>query len=182
MKKPTELLSSLQNCGLKAAVGSIGHLPELEAELKNLTRQGLFDKGFYQEYVTRFSFSVPETLPKVQSIIVVAVQMGQSKMTLNWQGQRKTLVIPPIYSGFEHIRTQLEKRVGDVLSQRGYVWARPALPLKLLAAQSGLAQYGKNNICYVEGMGSFVRFVAVYSNMPCEQDSWQKPQMMKSLR
>jgi epoxyqueuosine reductase len=180
MKKTLEPLSSLQKCGLKAAVVSIGHLPELEAELKNLTQQGLFDKGFYQEYVTRFSFSVPKSLPNVQSIIVGAVQMGQSKITLNWQGQRKTLVIPPIYAWFERVRVQLEKKVGDTLNQQGYVWTRPALPLKLLAAQSGLAQYGKNNICYVEGMGSFVRFVAVYSDMPCEQDNWQKPQMMKA--
>ena len=27
--------------------------------------------------------------------------------------------------------------------------------MKLAAVRSGLAQYGRNNICYVEGMGSF---------------------------
>jgi epoxyqueuosine reductase len=53
------------------------------------------------------------------------------------------------------------------------------LPLKLLAAHSGLAVYGRNNIAYVSGMGGFLGLTAVYSDLPCEQDSWQEPQLMK---
>jgi epoxyqueuosine reductase len=55
-----------------------------------------------------------------------------------------------------------------------------ALPLKLLAARSGLVQYGRNNICYVSGLGSFLQLVAAYSDMPCEEDSWQETMMMKN--
>jgi len=49
-----------------------------------------------------------------------------------------------------------------------------------LAVRSGLGQYGKNNICYVSGMGSFLQLVAAYSDMPCEEDSWQEPSMLQA--
>jgi epoxyqueuosine reductase len=36
------------------------------------------------------------------------------------------------------------------------------LPLKSLAVRSGLAAYGRNNVCYVPGMGSFLELVGLY--------------------
>jgi len=53
------------------------------------------------------------------------------------------------------------------------------LPVKLLAVRSGLGAYGKNNICYVPGMGSFHRLVAFYSDLPCPEDNWQELQMLE---
>jgi epoxyqueuosine reductase len=56
------------------------------------------------------------------------------------------------------------------------------LPKKLLAVCSGLGAYGKNNICYVDGMGSFIRLAAFYSDLPCEEDIWREPQMMDACQ
>jgi epoxyqueuosine reductase len=56
------------------------------------------------------------------------------------------------------------------------------LPLKQLAVRSGLGQYGRNNICYVSGIGSFLQLVAVYSDLPCEKDDWREPVMMENCR
>jgi len=53
------------------------------------------------------------------------------------------------------------------------------VPWKLLAARSGLAQYGKNNITYIAGLGSFYRLVAFVSDLPCLEDSWGEPQILK---
>lgn len=41
----------------------------------------------------------------------------------------------------------------------------PCLPLKRLAARSGLAVYGRNNICYVEGMGSYFSLAAYFTDL-----------------
>jgi len=60
-----------------------------------------------------------------------------------------------------------------------YQIARMALPLKILAVRSELASYGKNNISYIPGMGSFYRLIAFYSDFPCQEDIWLEPQMMK---
>jgi epoxyqueuosine reductase len=47
------------------------------------------------------------------------------------------------------------------------------LPWKLLAVRSGLARYGKNNITYISGLGSFYRLVAFVSDLPCPADRWE---------
>jgi epoxyqueuosine reductase len=52
------------------------------------------------------------------------------------------------------------------------------LPEKLLAVRGGLAQYGKNNITYVNGSGSFHRPVVFVSDFPCEADNWREPTAM----
>ena len=44
--------------------------------------------------------------------------------------------------------------------------------MKLAAVRSGLAQYGRNNICYVEGMGSFFSFHAYLTDRVFEEDHW----------
>ena len=50
--------------------------------------------------------------------------------------------------------------------------------MKLVAARSGPGRYGRNNICYVEGMGSFHGLEAFYINYPSGADDWQKIEMM----
>jgi epoxyqueuosine reductase len=52
------------------------------------------------------------------------------------------------------------------------------LPKKLTAVRAGLATYGRNNITYVPGMGSFYRPVLLWSDLPCEEDQWQELRMM----
>ena len=46
--------------------------------------------------------------------------------------------------------------------------------------RSGLAKYGRDNISYVPGMGSFLRLIAFYTDYPCEGDNWQEASMMKA--
>jgi epoxyqueuosine reductase len=41
--------------------------------------------------------------------------------------------------------------------------------------RSGLAKYGRNNITYVDGWGSYHRLRAFFSDIPCPQDNWQEP-------
>ena len=50
----------------------------------------------------------------------------------------------------------------------------------MLAAHSGLVQYGRNNIDYVSEIRSSFQLVSVYSDMPCQVDSWQDVTMMES--
>jgi epoxyqueuosine reductase len=76
----------------------------------------------------------------------------------------------------------MEKFLTEILAPKGYRVVLAKLPLKLLAVRSGLGTYGRNNICYVPGMGSFLQLVAFYSDFGCEKDSWQKPQMMQRCR
>jgi epoxyqueuosine reductase len=176
-----ELFSQLTQRGYKGCIVSIQHLGDLQEEIEGRYRQGLFDEEFYQEWLTRFAFSPPDSLPEARSMIIVAIPQPQTQVTFTWHGEPVRLIIPPTYfeQGTEdHVRELL----AQVLEPAGYRVAEAVLPKKLLAVRSGLAAYGKNNISYVPGMGSFFGWVAVYSDLPAQEDNWRESQMMESCR
>jgi epoxyqueuosine reductase len=173
------LLVRLGEAGFRARIVSILHLHELKEEIENRHNCGLLDNQFYEDRLAWFSFQIPKDLPNAQSIIVVAVPRPQTRAVFTWNGQRRPLTLPPTYTAYDAITKQIENLLTSKLCEKGYRSIGTALPLKLLAARSGLVRYGRNNISYVSGLGSFLQLVAVYSNMPCEEDSWQEATMMK---
>ncbi len=175
-----ELFARLRERGYKARIVSIDLLDLLQKEIDGFLRRGLFDNEFYQHRLALFSFQKPKDLPKAQSLIVVAVPRPQTRAIFTWKGRRRPLILPPTYTAYDHIGKQTENLIAKILDQKGYTLMGTALPLKLLAVRSGLGQYGRNNICYVSGMGSFLQLVAVYSNVPCEENGWQETTIMKS--
>lgn len=175
-----ELFTCMRERGYQARMVSINHLHSLQNEIDDLRNQGLLDSEFYKERLGWVSFQVPENLPRAQSIIVVAVPRPQTQAIFTWNGQRRPLILPPTYTSYKGIIEQVEKLLAKILGEEGYTSTGTSLPLKLLAVQSGLGQYGRNNICYVSGMGSFLELVAVYSDMPYEKDSWQEAKMMEN--
>lgn len=184
-----ELFSQLTEWGYKGRIVSIQHLGDLQEEIKGHYRQGLFDEEFYQEWLTRFAFSPPASLPEARSMIVVAVPQPQRRVTFTWacpeqsrrDGEPVRFIIPPTYFEQE-TENRVRELLARVLEPGGYRVAEAVLPKKLLAVRSGLAAYGKNNISYVPGMGSFHGLVAVYSDLPAQEDNWREPQMMESCR
>ncbi len=175
-----EVLSRLREFGYQVRTVSIEHLHLLRKQIEEQRNEGLLDNQFFQERLGWLRFQIPESLPKAQSVIVVAVPRPQTRAVFTWNGIRRPLVLPPTYTAYKSITEQVQNSLARILSEKGYSVTGTALPLKLLAARSGLAEYGRNNICYVSGMGSFLQLVAVYSDMPCEEDSWQGAKMMQA--
>jgi epoxyqueuosine reductase len=77
----------------------------------------------------------------------------------------------------------MNRRVGELLEEllapAGHRVAEACLPKKLLAARCGLAAYGRNNITYVPTMGSFHGLVALFCDLPLQEDNWGQPQMLE---
>ena len=176
-----ELFSQLDELGYQGRIVSIQHLGDLREGIEEHRRRGLFDRELYQTYLSEFSFSPPDSLPEVRSMIVVAVPQPQIQVTFIWDGEPTRLVIPPTYPE-RKTDNRVRELLAEVLEPVGYRVAEAVLPRKLLAVRSGLAAYGKNNITYVPGMGSFHGLVAVYSDLPVQEDNWREPQMMESCR
>jgi epoxyqueuosine reductase len=174
-----ELLLHLEENGYQGRVVSIQHLTELQEEIRERLSQGLFDEEFYRLRLAFFDFKVPETLPEAKSIIVVAVPRPQAQATFTFEGKRMALILPPTYVAYQQTTNRIAEFLTRILKEKGFNIARTALPLKLLAVRSGLAEYGRNNISYVPGMGSFFQLVAVYSDLSCREDTWQEARMMK---
>lgn len=177
-----ELLLHLEEQGCKGRIVSTQHLRDLQEDIEGHYREGLLDKEFYQERLGFFDFRIPDDLREAKSLIVVAVPRPQSQAVFTWNGESRALILPPTYVAYKKTTRRVERLLAKILATKGYRVASTALPLKLLAVRSGLGSYGRNNICYVPGMGSFLQLVAVYADLPCQKDGWQEAQMMKSCQ
>jgi epoxyqueuosine reductase len=154
----------------------VERLDDLRVNIESGHRNGLFAEELYKEYLSSFVFIPPENM---RSVIVTAVKQPQVSLTFTWKGVTSAVIVPPTYlHGAETDRKALSSLI-EALEPGGYRALPAILPRKLLAVHSGLAAYGRNNITYVAGMGSFHRLAAFYSDIPPEDGSWHELKVME---
>jgi epoxyqueuosine reductase len=171
------ICSKLEEKGYRGIVLPIEHVTQLKYAIEENVHQGKIDAGFYEKRLTYFEFDVSTRLQTVCSIILTAAPQPQRKVTFHFNGQTYPVIIPPTY--YNDTDDQIRNILQNIFSSNHYELYPAALPLKLLAVYSGMAKYGKNNIAYVEGLGSFVRLKAFLSDMPTGGSDWLEPQVMK---
>ena len=176
MKPPVEeFLSLIDERGWKGRIVPIRHLADLREAIRGRAEQGFLDETFHRERLGFFSFEPPADLPNARSIVIVAVPTPQMRVFFHWQGERVALVVPPTYVSYTPRTESVQGVLAAWIEHEGYRVAKPRLPLKTLAVRSGLAEYGRNNLCYVPGMGSFLQLVGITTDLPCDGDPWRGP-------
>lgn len=175
----TELQNRLREHEWESRLVSVSHLPELRREITERLESGELSGEFHTERLSWFRYH-PDAFTDAQSVIVVALPRPQGKVLFRHEGRGYTAIIPPTYAEESEMASRACARLTEILAPLGHRAAPTRLPLKLLAARSGLAEYGRNNITYVPGLGSFHQLVAFYSDLPPEPDQWQPAQVMEA--
>jgi epoxyqueuosine reductase len=170
------LFKGTEKQGIRVKTVSIEHIKALETEIMTRYQKGLLDSNLYIDYLASFDFVCHQKFKGAQSLIIASIPQPQIKVIFLRGDKPYPVVIPPTY--FFAIDDEVANLLKKDLEPQGYQIEKVRLPDKLLAAHSGLAQYGKNNITYVKGMGSFHRPVVFISDFPCEMDSWGEPTVM----
>jgi epoxyqueuosine reductase len=182
-----QMHSRLERNGYCARTVSTTRIRELQEEIARIHGQGLFNEEFYRDELAFFEFKIPASLPEAKTLIIVAMPQPLLKVTFNFHGKPRQVTLPPTYKYSE------DKKVLNILSEilcaHGYNVVQPELPsgslsggklpLKSLAVHSGLGRYGKNNICYVPGMGSFSRLTLFYTDCEFPENDWHSLQLMQ---
>ena len=171
-----ELGNRMEAQGFRWRMVSVEHLEELKEEIFQRKRSGEIAEEVYREYMTGFETAASEELPGARSIIIAAAPQPQYQVGFTWDGEVHYFTIPPTY--LHHTDQEMESVLKRVLEPSGYRFSQACLPEKLLTVRSGLGRYGRNNIAYIEGMGSFYRPRAYYTDLPCRQDHWQPVAVM----
>jgi len=164
--------------GWQSRLIPIAHLADLRRAIRGRYEQGLIDDTLYREQLAVFSFDPPAGLPDARSILIVAVPTPQMRIVFHFHGKGVPVVVPPTYVSYTPRTEWVQAILASWLQEEGYDLAKPRLPLKTLAVCSGLAEYGRNNICFVPGMGSFLQLVGAFVDIPCESDPWREPRML----
>jgi epoxyqueuosine reductase len=173
-----EIWKAFADQGLMVYAADIKHIPELMAEFDALRAEELIDDGRYQYLQRQFGEEEAEA-QGMQSVLSVAVPSPVWRVSFRHAGKTLVATIPPTYRDYGRMPPDIEMRLNGVLGKNGYrAKAARKLPEKLLATRCGLAEYGRNNIAYVKGLGSFVFLSSYYTDMPCE-DGWRAPKRME---
>ena len=123
-----------------------------------------------------YTLSVPELSCTVRSILIV--------LTPKWVLREITFTIDQKAYTFPTTSAGMGKETGpeavaERLAAEGLCAAyAPNLPSKRLAVCAGLAAYGRNNIAYAPGMGSFFRILPFFTDAVCEKDPWRPLETM----
>lgn len=170
----------------KARVLSVERLPELQREFDNVRKDGglAAHKGFLRE-IGALGFSVPRDLPQAKSIVVVATFARTMTADFLLEGEARRIVVPPQYYRDELNSETLPDVVRhEVLKAPGarVVDVTERTPLKLLAARAGLGRYGRNNMIFVDGMGSYNLLWAFLTDAPAAEDTWSDLEVLDACR
>jgi epoxyqueuosine reductase len=172
------LSDMIEERGWKGRIVPVGRLADLKNAILGRFDQGLINERLYRDGLSFFSFDPPAELPDARSIIIVAVPTPQMRITFRWHGEAVPVIVPPTYVSYTQRTRMARADMALWLESEGYSAAKTALPLKTLAVCSGLAEYGRNNICFVSGMGSFLQLVGVFAELPADEDPWREPKAL----
>ena len=178
MSKLTEnLYTQIEKINCKAKKISTKNLSQLIREIQESHSNGMFEESFFKRSLSWIKISLMDKLQDAKSVIIVAIPSPQSKANFKWKEKIHSLIIPPHYADYEQSQEKIEKIIKKLLKEENYFTKRLRFPLKTLAVRSGLGEYGKNNICYVPGMGSHLQLIAISTNMPSKK-TIQEPKIM----
>ena len=169
------LLLTLQQNGYRAAFVGLERLAELEQEV-NVARRAEVAPEVYSLFLDRHLYAPPQTESRWESLLVVASPQSTAVLEFFWRGQRVFVEVPPTYALAG--RNELEQRITSAVPNITIKHAR--LPLKLIAARAGLVAYGRNNITYALGMGSFHKLFGYYTTLRAEESAWSEPALLSS--
>lgn len=175
-----QLRTKLKDSGAEYKVVSASHIPELESEYYLSLTSLQIDKQFVKKSILDYiDFSVTKKYPTVQSLIIIATPSPEIELIFSHNEKIYCLNIPPHYSDRLKVTGNIKNITSQIFNTNGYQTFSVVLPKKLLAVHSGLAKYGKNNISYISGMGSYHRLTVFASDLPCDNDSWQELQVLE---
>ena len=175
----TTVLAALTEAGWTTRVVAAERLEELRSRVAGTLASGELPGETAGHIADEVAFAVPPELPAVRSVVVGATARPLTRATLTVDGEPHEVVVPPHYAGYHTVPRGLTTALAEALAPTGHAAAGFEPPLKTLAACSGLARYGRNNVGYVPGLGSYLLLAACATDAPPTADaSWDEPLML----
>jgi epoxyqueuosine reductase len=156
--------------GMASRVVGLDALELVRSRLERLAAEGALEAGFVRGSLDGFRYLDGPTVETPRSIVLLALPRPAHLVTFRLGERDIDLVLPPTYvrytPTFDLVRGWFRDDLGLDPSQADLVRA----PLKSLAAAAGLIRYGRNNLGYVPGLGSFVQLIGLVTSLALEPD------------
>ena len=164
---------------------SVAHYPELQEDIDRLRRENkLSTNSTYRSYIDRMKFQLPKNFPDAKSVVVLAFFTKLMKVNFQYKGRSHPVVISPQYYDDGISREDLIAIVRSEIIKDDGPRVEPAfgLHLKRMSVRSGLGRYGRNNLCFVDGFGTYITLYAFHTDFRFPDDHWGEAAMMEACR
>lgn len=159
----------LISMGYKGKFTNVAHIEDLKNDIFSLKAQGRLNDKIYDDYL-QFDF---ESHKEFKSIAIIAMKLPVVKVAVEKDNQMKEVMIPSAYYSGGKVET-FDRDI-ELFFHENKVNYRPIhLPCKLLVARTGLGDYGRNNIAYIDGFGSYFRTRAFLTDIELREDNWHE--------
>lgn len=146
---------------------------------------GYSRNGVFRAAMNALDFGSPAGFPESGSIIILATFAKSAVADFTMNGSARRILIPFQYFSDDWTSDKLM----DVLQKdlikdpgRRIVDISKRVPLKYLAGRSGLGTIGRNNLVYVEGMGSNCLLHAFATDAPLPGDALGEMELLGECR
>lgn len=166
MSAAEKLVQAIEAMGWRGVVVPYARRTEAIEQVVCRHERGELDEKLYREYLApMLEEPVPES-PAPSSIVLIATPSLPVRMQFTLDGKPFTVTTAPGYLCGPK-RKPLDV-VQEALTPFGFSAARIEGPQKAMATLSGFARYGRHNISYVPGLGTFHALATLASDLPCD--------------
>ena len=163
------VLREVKVAGWRAAIMPFSSRAEATRGIALRHARGELDEAFYAERVAYLAAEFDSEIPNPRSLFAVAVPDRPVRVRFTFEEKTLEAIVPPTYIHGERSDRAVEERIRKVLAPAGSSVARARGPRKAMLALSTLGHYGRNNLVYAAGLGSYHRPVVLVSDVPCEE-------------
>lgn len=151
-------------------------LRTVKEDYQTLIERGYIDQEWRERYIEALSFEPPEEIEALSILIIAFPQPTYIVEFIDNGKTIKALLPPPYYK--KEIESQLAHLFLSIQKEHEMHFTPAPLPLKALAVQGGMAEYGRNNLAYIKGMGSLFRLEGFISNYPYKSEALGPTKLM----
>lgn len=172
------LLDIIAAHGDRGAVVPVSRYDELKREMEALKAE---EFHVFSDWMAERMVIKDELGFQPRSLISVITPSPKVVFEFIYQGEPVRCIVPPQYLDTGIKDNKILEYINAFLEPLGH---RAALfynlPQKLLAVHCGLGLYGRNNICFNEEFGSYIRIFSYISDLPCDEADWFPARLMES--
>jgi epoxyqueuosine reductase len=163
------------------SVEHIGEVKDWFDKLKGESR--ISENKIFRSYIDNFVFNPEQIMPGAKSFVIISMPQKVLSLLVNYKNKKYEILIPSGYSDdgvkLADVKDRIMKDIIKDPSKK--LFEKVKLPLKTLSVKSGLAEYGKNNITYVDGYGSYHQLIGFYTDKVLD-DNWGSLNLLRECK
>jgi epoxyqueuosine reductase len=179
-----KLISTAKAFGDRAIFCPVSILNTIENDIEKLKESEHFGHAAQAAVRDFYNLNLPETDFTVRSLVISAKFEPVVKLKFCFRGKEFSVYTPNTYRNARKHDEQPSCYLKKLFDENGFFiqeWGTHfnVPPMKKLAVRSGFAKYGRNNITYVEGLGSRFTLSVFVSDYECDEIEIQELQHME---